>query len=135
VCKISFRSVYSVALESGGTPPPILPFFGLRRYVVSRISGVRRKLKAYVQLQTFPYPTMSKVFLYFNAFTVKSCAQTLSFKSVTNTHTNKKTKKSQSNLGRITSPSLWQRITTPQSPHWLQWDAPHLPLKLLLPRQ
>jgi len=20
----------------------------------------------------------------------------------------------------------WQRITTPQSPHWLQWDVPHL---------
>jgi len=25
-----------------------------------------------------------------------------------------------------------QRITTPQSPHCLQWDAPHLPLKLPL---
>ena len=23
----------------------------------------------------------------------------------------------------------WQRITTPQSPHWLQWDAPYLPQK------
>jgi len=27
----------------------------------------------------------------------------------------------------------WQRITTPQSPHWLQWDVPHLPPKLPLP--
>jgi len=26
-----------------------------------------------------------------------------------------------------------QRITTLQSPHWLQWDAPHLPPKLSLP--
>jgi len=23
----------------------------------------------------------------------------------------------------------WQRITTPQSPHWLQWDAPYLSQK------
>jgi len=37
-------------------------------------------------------------------------------------------KESQSNLGRAESPpSARQRITTPQSPHWLQWDAPHLP--------
>jgi len=26
-----------------------------------------------------------------------------------------------------------QRITKTQSPHWLQWDAPHLPPKLPLP--
>jgi len=29
--------------------------------------------------------------------------------------------------------SSWQRITMPRSPHWLQWDAPHLLPKLPLP--
>ena len=41
-------------------------------------------------------------------------------------------KKSQSNLGKAASQPSRQRITTPQSPHWLQWHAPHLPPKLLL---
>jgi len=34
------------------------------------------------QIQTFPYATASKSFLYSNAFMVKSGAQTLTFKSV-----------------------------------------------------
>jgi len=42
------------------------------------------------QLQTFPYPKVSKSFLYSNAFMAKSGAQTLTFKSVTNKQTNKK---------------------------------------------
>jgi len=44
-------------------------------------------------LQIFPYPTVSKYFLYSNAFLAKSGAQTLTFKSVTNRQTNKQTKK------------------------------------------
>jgi len=39
------------------------------------------------QLQTFPYPTVSKSFLYSNAFMAKSGAQSLTFKSVTDKHT------------------------------------------------
>jgi len=41
------------------------------------------------QLQTFPYPTASKSFLYSNAFMAKSGAQYLTFKSVTNRQTNR----------------------------------------------
>jgi len=36
------------------------------------------------QLQTFPYPTALKWFLYSNAFMAKSGAQSLTFKSVSN---------------------------------------------------
>jgi len=36
------------------------------------------------QLQTFPYPTASKSFLYSNAFMAKSGAKSLTFKRVTN---------------------------------------------------
>jgi len=45
------------------------------------------------QLQTFPYPTASELFLCSNAFMVKSGAQSLMFKSVTNKQTDKQTKK------------------------------------------
>jgi len=45
------------------------------------------------QLQTFPYPTASKMFLYSNAFMVKSGAQSLTFKSVTDKQTDKQTDK------------------------------------------
>ena len=41
-----------------------------------------RKLNTDAQLQTFPYPTVSKSFLYSNTFMVKSCAQSLTFTSV-----------------------------------------------------
>jgi len=42
------------------------------------------------QLQTFPYQTASKLFLYSNAFMAKSGAQSLMFKSVTNKQTDTK---------------------------------------------
>jgi len=42
------------------------------------------------QLQTFPYPTVSKSFLYSNAFMGKSGAQSLTFKSVMNIQTDRK---------------------------------------------
>jgi len=48
-----------------------------------------RKLSTGVQLQTFPYPTASKSFLYSNAFKAKSGAQTLTFKSVTERQTDR----------------------------------------------
>jgi len=59
-----------------------LPFFGLRHLVVSPVGGNLRKLKTGAQLQTFPYPTASKSFLYSN-FMAKSGAQSLTLKSVT----------------------------------------------------
>jgi len=71
--------------------PQFLPFFGLRHLVVSPIGNNLRKLNTAAQLQTFPYPTASKSFLYSNAFVAKSGAQTLTFKSVTVRQTNKQT--------------------------------------------
>jgi len=71
-----------------------LPFFGIRHLVVSPIGSSLRKLDTGAQLQTFPYPMVSKLlFLYSNAFMTKSGAQSLTFKSVTNKQTNRQTNK------------------------------------------
>jgi len=51
------------------------------------------KLNTRAQLQTFPYPTASKLFLYSNAFMAKSGEQSLTFKSVTDRQTNRQTDK------------------------------------------
>jgi len=55
--------------------------------VLLPIGNIRTKLNTIAQLQTFPYPTASKSFLYSNAFMAKSGAQSLTFKSVTNKQT------------------------------------------------
>jgi len=60
---------------------------GLRHLVVSPIGSNLRKLNTGAQLETFPYPTASKSFLYSNAFMAKSGAQSLTFKSVTDRET------------------------------------------------
>jgi len=60
---------------------------------LSPIGNSLTKLNTGAQLQTFPYPTASKSFLYSNAFMAKSGAQSLTFKSVTNKQTDKQTKK------------------------------------------
>jgi len=65
-----------------------------RHLVVSPIGSSLRKLNTGAQLQTFPYPTASKSFLYSNAFMAKSGAQSLTFKSVTDKQTNRQTKNS-----------------------------------------
>jgi len=51
-------------------------FFGLRHFVVSPVNGNLRKLNTGAQPQTFPYPTVSKKFLYSNSFMAKSYAET-----------------------------------------------------------
>ena len=66
-----------------------LTFFGLRHLVMSPIVISLRQLSMRPQLQTFPYPTASKSFLYSKAFMAKSGAQTLTFKSVTDKQTNR----------------------------------------------
>ena len=48
--------------------PQFLPFFGLRHLVLSPNGNSPTKLNTGAQLQTFPYPTVSKSFLYSNAF-------------------------------------------------------------------
>jgi len=81
--------VYSVAL--GWRKTAFLPFFGLRHLVLPPVGSSLRKLNTGAQPQTFPYPTVSKWFLYSNAFMAQSGAQSLTFKSVTNKQTNKQT--------------------------------------------
>ena len=70
--------------------PKFCRFFGLRHLVVSTVGGNLRKLNTGAQLQTFPYPTASKWFLYSNAFIAKSGVQCLTFKSMTDRQTDKK---------------------------------------------
>jgi len=97
-----------------------LTFFGLLHLVMSPIVINLRKLSTGAQQQTFPYPTASKSFLYSNAFMEKSGAQTLTFKSVTDRQTNKKTQRfwpprfavtGAENLGEIRPPELETPIT------------------------
>jgi len=52
----------------GGEKPQILPFYCLWHFVVSPVGSDLRKLNTSAQLQAFPYPTLSKSFLYSNAF-------------------------------------------------------------------
>ena len=79
--QISSRSVYSVALFWRKTP-----IFAI--FWTSACSSLR-KLNTVAQLQTLPYPTVSKSFLYSNAFVAKSGTQTLTFKRVTDKQTKK----------------------------------------------
>ena len=56
---------------------------------MSTVGGNVRKVNTAAQPQTFPYLTVSKSFLYSNAFLAKSCSQTLTFKIVTGRQTNR----------------------------------------------
>jgi len=93
-CQNSSRSVYSVDLWR------FLPFFGLWHLMMSTVGGNLRKLNTRAQLQTFPYPMVSKSFLYSNDFMAKSGAQTLTFKSVMD---RQKTQRFSSLQWRVTS--------------------------------
>jgi len=85
-----FRLDQFIPSSCGGEKPQFLPFFGLRHFVMLPTGINLRKLSTGAQLQTFPYPTASKLFLYSNAFMVKSGAQSLTLKSVTDRQTDKK---------------------------------------------
>jgi len=91
-CQLSSRSVYSGALCWQKTL--IFAIFWIRHFMLSPFGSSLRKLNTDVQVQTFPYPTASKSFLYSNAFMANSGAQSLTFKSVTNKQTEKQTKNS-----------------------------------------
>jgi len=65
-----------------------LPCFKIGYFVVLPVHDNLRILNTALQLQTFPYPTVSKLFLYSNASMAKSGAQTLT--SVTDKQTDKK---------------------------------------------
>jgi len=61
----------------GGEKNNFCHFFGLRHLVMSTVGENLRKLNTGAQLQTFPYPTASKSFLFSNVFMEKSGKQTL----------------------------------------------------------
>jgi len=89
--RAKFRLERFILSPYGGDKPQFLPFFGLRHFVVSPFAGNLRKLSTGAQLQTFPYPMVSKSFLYSNAFLAKSGAPSLTFKGVTDKQTDKQT--------------------------------------------
>jgi len=68
--QISSRSVYSVALWRRKTQS--FAVFGLRHFVTSPVGGSLRMLNTGAQLQTFPYPKVSKSFLYSSVFMAES---------------------------------------------------------------
>jgi len=76
-------------LLSGGEKPPNFTILLTSAFVVSPVGGNLRKLNTGAQLQSFAYPTVSKSFLYSNAFMAKSCTQTLMFKSMTGKQTDR----------------------------------------------
>ena len=84
-----FRLDRFILSPSVGEKSQFLPFFWTSAY--SGVSNWQQseKLNTGAQLQTFPYQTASKSFLYSNGVTAKSGAQSLTFKSLTNTQTNK----------------------------------------------
>jgi len=65
-----------------------LAVFGTSAF--SGVASWQQSEKVEHGLQTFPYPMVSKSFLYSNAFMAKSGAQSLTFKSVTDRQTDKK---------------------------------------------
>jgi len=85
MCQISSRLVYSVALWRRKTT--IFAVFWTSAF--SGVANWQQSENTGAQLQTFPYPTVSKWFLYSNAFMAKSGAQSLTFKSVTDRQTKK----------------------------------------------
>ena len=89
--RAKFRLDRFILSSCGGEKPQFLPFFGLRHLLMSPIGINLRKLSTSAKLQTFPYPTASKLFLYSNAFMAKSGAQTLTFKSVMDRQTKNST--------------------------------------------
>ena len=70
--------------------PPIFATFWTSAFSVVANWQKSDKVEDGTQLQTFPYPTASKSFLYSNAFMAKSGAQSLTLKSVTGKQTDKK---------------------------------------------
>ena len=73
--------------------PQFLPFVWTLAFSGIANWQQSEKVEHGAQLQTFPYRTVSKSFLYSNAFMPKPGAQSLTFKSVTNKQTDKQTDK------------------------------------------
>ena len=69
---------FILGFDLANSPPQSFsPHFQLRHPVLAPPSGVETKLNVGAQLQTFPYPTISKPLLSSNGFWAKSFLQTL----------------------------------------------------------
>jgi len=86
---------------------------------VSPVGDNLRKLNTGAQLQIFPYPRVSKSFLYSNAFMAKSGAKTLTFKGMTDKQTERQTDRQKFNFlaapaaGEIQAPlysDIWKNF-------------------------
>jgi len=85
---VKFRLDRFILSSCGGEKNPIFAVFCTSAF--SDVANWHQSQKVEhgcTTTKTFPYPTASKSFLYFNAFMAKSGAQTLTFKSVTNRQT------------------------------------------------
>ena len=109
--QISSWSVYSVALCWRKTA--IFAVFWTSAFSVVANWHSLTKLNTGAQLQTFPYPTAWKSFLYSNTFIAKSGAQSVTFKSVTNKQRNR-----QKNSTFLATPAAGE-IRAP--PHLAWW--------------
>ena len=101
---INFVSIGLFCRPVAAENPNFCRFFGLRHLVVSPIGSSLRKFNTGTQLQTFPYPMVSKSFLYSHAFMAKSGAQSLTFKSVMNRQTKNSTFLAAPAAGEIQAP-------------------------------
>jgi len=89
-CQISSRSVYSVALCWRKTP--VFAVFWTSAFSVVASWQQSDKVEHGCTTTDVPLSNGIKSFLYSNAFIAKSGAQYLTFKSVTNKQTNRRTK-------------------------------------------
>ena len=85
-----FRPDQFILSPVKGDKPQVLPHSQIRHPMLAPPSGVGTTLNVGTQLQTFPYPMMSKPLLRSNAFWAKSFSQTLSLKSAKDRQTDKK---------------------------------------------
>ena len=81
LARAKFRLDRFILSPSGGKTPKFCRF--LDGHWPFCVSDNLRKLNKDAQLQTLPYPKVSKSFLYSCAFVAKSYAESPSFKSVT----------------------------------------------------
>jgi len=88
--RAKFRLDRFILSPFGGEKKQFLPYFRLQHLLVSPVGSNLRKLSTGARLLTFPYLTVSKSFLYSNAFMAKSGTQALTFKSVTDRQTDTK---------------------------------------------
>jgi len=115
--RAKFHLDRSLLSPFGGEKKTILPFLDFDILWCRQLAAIWQSWTR-AHLQTFPYPTTSKSFLFSNAFLAKSGVECLTVKSVTNKQTDRQTKTQRfgcSGGGEIrASPNLvwWQKTSS-----------------------